>query len=97
MGQPHTVFWIVPAGTPCGDINFNNTAISSSLIRNFIYGPSACKVTWTNSTGLYGQVFGGTVSATNTFTMNYWPLQLPGRNTSPGYQVDVSYLREITS
>ena len=96
-GQPHTVYWIVPAGTPCGDINFNNAAVSSPVIRQFFYGPAECKVTWTNSTGLNGQIFGGTVSATNTFDMNYRPIQVPGFDQAPGYQVDIAYIREIAS
>ena len=58
--------------------------------------PSNCTVAYTNGTGLYGQIFAGTVNATNTFSMNYWPISVPGHDLAPGFQVDISYLREIT-
>jgi hypothetical protein len=93
-GAFHTVYWIVPNGVGCGNINFNN-AVGESHVRMFLYTP--CNVTWTNSTGLIGQVFGNNVSATNSFNMSYYPITVPGYSGTPGFNVDIAYIREVSS
>jgi hypothetical protein len=97
-GAVHTLYFIVPSNSnpTCGNgtMSFTNGTVDST-IRLFIYTP--CSVSWTNGTGLDGQIFGGTVNVTNSFSMTYLPLDVPGYTTTTGYQVDIAYIREVNS
>ena len=44
-----------------------------------------------------GQVFANNLTTTNSFELGYFPIYVPGYSSTPGFQVDVAYLREITS
>ena len=97
-GAVHTLYFIVPSNSNpnCGNgtMSFTNGTVDST-IRLFIYTP--CSVSWTNGTGLDGQIFGGSVNVTNSFSMTYLPLDVPGYTTTTGYQVDIAYIREVSS
>jgi hypothetical protein len=96
-GLPHNLFFIMPTGTACPTGNFS-TANSTSFVnlRVLVYTP--CTASFANNTnGLGGQIYAGTVSIANLFTMNYSPLVIPGAGTITGYKVDIAYLREVVN
>ena len=97
-GQWHTVYWIVPSsvGGACGNgrINFNNE-VKVDEVHVFVYSP--CDVTWTNKTAVGGQIFGKNVSVTNSFELDYYPINVPGFSSTSGYNVAIAYIREVNS
>ena len=52
-GNVHTIYWIVPSGGGCGNVNFNNQTTWTN-IRIFMFTP--CNVNWTNKTSAVGQI-----------------------------------------
>jgi hypothetical protein len=98
-GQPHHVFFMVPAGSNCTGVNAANisfanlnTFINVSL---FVYSP--CTVTFNNNNnGLGGQIYGGTVNISNAFQDNFIPIDVPGlQGAVAGYNEDIAFIREI--
>ena len=101
-GQPHNLYLIVPStavGGGCAngthDISIaNNTDFNN--VRLFIYSP--CNVSFNNNNnGLGGQIFGGTVSITNLYSLQFSPMLIPGSGLVTGYNSDIAFLREIAN
>jgi hypothetical protein len=94
-GAVHTIDFIVPSSGGCGNINFNNQTTWTN-VRIFMFTP--CNVNWTNKTSAVGQVFaGGNLNTTNQFGLAYYPIYVPGYSSVPGFNVDIAYVREVTS
>ena len=72
-----------------------NNTITWTAIRIFMFSP--CNVNWTNKTSAVGQIFANNLSTTNTFDLAYYPIYVPGYSSTPGFNVDIAYLREIVT
>ena len=85
--------------------NFNWTINSGKTVANntnfvrlhvFIYSP--CTVSYNNNnSGLGGQVLAGTVDVQNLYSLQFFPLRIPGAGQIVGYKVDIAYEREIVN
>ena len=101
-GLTHKLYLVVPfdaATMPCtspGISLSNNTAFSSQL--NILWYTPCTMTVSNNSTG-YGQLYAGTVNASNNFTMHYVPMgNVPGSGggAAPAFTVGIEYERETT-
>ena len=78
----------------------NNTSFASTLD---VLDYTPCTLTISNNSTGYGQVYGGTVNATNLFTAHYVPMSLPGGTSTGGGQsasytlIAVVYERQLSS
>jgi hypothetical protein len=105
-GQPHKLWLIVPAaatGNACsgdaGNIQTSNSTTFMPLINIFLYSP--CTVTISNNSESYGQIYGGTVTIANAFSMTFTPVPIPGVELPGGppvssgeFSIDIIYKRE---
>jgi hypothetical protein len=63
-------------------------------VEAMIYTP--CNFTAVNSSTMKGQVIAGTVTISNSFTMTYAPVLVPGLgNDIIGFAQDIQYVREV--
>jgi len=96
-GPVKKLMFLKPAGTVCGSPSFseqNNTDYVNANI--VVYVPPTCSVTMANQNQMKGQVYGGTVTINNNFTMTYTPVLVPGLGTDiAGFHQDIQYVREV--
>ncbi|MBV8161449.1 MAG: hypothetical protein JO265_11050, partial [Acidimicrobiia bacterium] len=98
----HKLYLVVPynaATMPCNSpsISLSNNTSFTSKVNILWYTPCTMSIS-NNSTG-YGQMYAGTVSASNNFTMHYVPMgTVPGSSGagSPAFSVGIEYERETT-
>ena len=91
------LFLIMPTGTPCPGGNLtlsNNTTLDN--IRFLLNTPCTATIN-NNNNGVGGQIYAGTVSTTNLYTMNFDPLIIPGAGVITGFKVDIAFIREIVN
>jgi hypothetical protein len=98
-GATYNLYFIRPwvSGLSCAgganDINFsNNTNFSSVNVAVY----TQCAANMANQNGQNGQIFAGTVNITNQMGFNYVPILFPGA-PQLGYDVFISYIREVTN
>jgi cytoskeletal protein CcmA (bactofilin family) len=77
------------------DISISNKTSFNSL-HLLVYTPCSVFFGNNNADGVYGQLIGGTVTITNQMVLNYRPIEIPD-STLTGYNVDITYLREVTN
>jgi len=100
IGGTRNLYMIVPSDAgacspPTGvrDISFSNLTVFNS-VKTFTYSP--CAVTFNNNNnGVGGQIFGGTVTISNLFTLNFSPLHIGAAGAITGYAADIAFIREI--
>jgi hypothetical protein len=98
----HKLYLTVPydaATMPCASpgISLQNNTSFTSKVNILFYTP--CTMTISNNTAGYGQIYAGTVTPTNNFSMHYVPMGLvPGSASAgaPAYSVGIQYERETT-
>lgn len=69
----------------------NNSNFHDAIV--LFYSP--CTVTLNNSNNFTGQALGNTVKITNSFTMAYSPVLVPGVPALAGFDQGIVYLREV--
>ena len=85
------------AGGPPGphDISIAN---NTNFVRLHVFIYSPCTVSYNNNnSGLGGQVLAGTVNVQNLYSLQFFPLRVPGAGQIVGYKVDIAYEREIVN
>jgi Tfp pilus assembly protein PilX len=96
-GSVKRLMFLKPVGTTCGSPSFselNNTDYVN--VNVVVYVPPTCSVTMANQNQMKGQVYGGTVTINNNFTMTYTPVLVPGLGTDiAGFHQDIQYVREV--
>jgi len=98
----HKLYLVVPysaATMPCTTpgITLQNNTSFTSKVNILWYTPCTMSIS-NNSTG-YGQMYAGTVSPSNNFSLHYVPMgTVPGSAAagSPAYTVGIQYERETT-
>lgn len=96
-GQVRKLFIIVPWGTSCSaspqpSLTFSNNTSWTADVHFFLYTP--CTIDYANNgTTASGQMYGGTVTANNNFTLTYYQTLVPGLTS--GFATDILYEREV--
>jgi hypothetical protein len=90
----HLMFGVDDALAPC-DVTWGNSGGVSGDVNTLIYTP--CTISFgSNGTITRGQLFGGNVLLKPSFSMNAFPVPVPGFGAG-GYEEDVLYLREVVT
>jgi Tfp pilus assembly protein PilX len=99
VGNKYNLYFIRPwvSGLSCAggnnDVSFSN---NTNFVNLNLAVYSQCTVNMANQNGQSGQIFAGTVNVTNQMEFNYVPILFPGEN-QVGYNVFISYIREVTN
>jgi hypothetical protein len=88
----HMFFGIDNDGTPC-NVTWGNGGGVSGDVNSLIYTP--CTISFGSGSSISkGQLFGGNILLKPGFSMNYFPVPVPGFGAG-GFKEDVLYLREV--
>ncbi|MGH2692107.1 MAG: hypothetical protein ACRDHM_06355, partial [Actinomycetota bacterium] len=88
----HMFFGIDNDGAPC-NLTWGNGGAVTGDVNTLIYTP--CTISFGSGTTISkGQLFGGSVILRPGFSMNYFPVPVPGFGAG-GFKEDVLYLREV--
>jgi hypothetical protein len=90
----HLMFGIDNDGPPC-NVTWGNSGGVSGDVNTLIYTP--CTISFGSGSSISkGQLFGGNVLLRPSFSMNAFPVPVPGFGAG-GYEEDVLYLREVVT
>jgi hypothetical protein len=88
----HMFFGIDNDGAPC-NVTWGNSGGVSGDVNTLLYTP--CTISFGSGSSISrGQLFGGSVLLKPAFSMNAYPVPVPGFGAS-GFKEDVLYFREV--
>ena len=90
----HLMFGIDNDGAPC-NVTWGNSGGVTGDVNTLIYTP--CTISFGSASSISkGQLFGGNVILRPSFSMNAFPVPVPGFGAG-GYEEDILYLREVVT